>query len=112
MIIFGFLVAMSILNVFIVKSYPMWAGLVLVNVSSIRIIAGFFLSSKSTEWISEKGFLNTFALYGEVMIVASLGVPVLYFFGKRIRQWTGGHVPDDRREAATSELINEKQTRL
>ncbi|KAK0709211.1 major facilitator superfamily domain-containing protein [Lasiosphaeria miniovina] len=101
MIIFGFLVAMSTLNVFIVESYPMCAGPVLVNVSIIRIIVGFFL-----------GFFSTFALYGEVMIVASLSVPVLYFFGKRIRQWTGRRVPDDRREAATSELINEKPTRL
>ncbi|SPQ26675.1 3053285c-8b62-4d7d-9ae3-d5ffa89e139b [Thermothielavioides terrestris] len=92
LIIFGSLVVMSVLNVFVVESYPMWAGPVLVNVSSLRIIIAFFLSSQSTTWIAEKGFLNTFVIYSEVMIVISLGIPVLYFFGRKMRQWTAGKV--------------------
>jgi hypothetical protein len=85
-------VVLSVINVFVVESYPMWAGPVLVNVSSLRIIIAFFLSSKSTSWIAERGFLNTFVIYAEVMIVVSLGVPLLYFFGRKLRQWTAGRV--------------------
>lgn len=92
LIIFGALVVLSVINVFVVESYPMWAGPVLVNVSSLRIIIAFFLSSKSTSWIAERGFLNTFVIYAEVMIVVSLGVPLLYFFGRKLRQWTAGRV--------------------
>ena len=80
------------MNVFVVESYPMWAGPVLVNVSSLRIIVGFFLSSKATVWIAEKGFLDTFVIYAEGMILVSLGVPGLWFFGRRLRQWTAGRV--------------------
>ncbi|KAG7286422.1 hypothetical protein NEMBOFW57_008732 [Staphylotrichum longicolle] len=65
LIIFGALVVLSVINVFVVESYPMWAGPVLVNVSSLRIIIAFFLSSKSTSWIAERGFLNTFIIYAE-----------------------------------------------
>lgn len=92
LIIFGYLVVMSVLNVFVVESYPMWAGPVLVNVSSLRIIIAFFLSSQSTIWIAERGFLNTFVIYAEVMLVVSLGIPLLYFFGRKMRLWTAGRV--------------------
>ena len=92
LIIFGALVVLSVINVFVVESYPMWAGPVLVNVSSLRIIIAFFVSSKSTAWIAERGFLNTFVIYAEIIIVVSLGVPALYFFGRKLRQWTAGRV--------------------
>jgi hypothetical protein len=92
MTVFGFLVSLSILNVFVVESYPMWAGPVLVNVSSLRIIITFFLSSQAIPWIAMKGFLNTFAIYAESIIVISVGIPILYFFGRRIRLWTGGKI--------------------
>ncbi|KAF2995290.1 hypothetical protein E8E14_002233 [Neopestalotiopsis sp. 37M] len=93
-IIFAFLTVLTVVNVFVVESYPMWAGPVLVNVSSLRIVIAFFLSSQVTVWVVEKGILNTFAIYAESLIVLSLGLPVLWFFGKRIRIWTAGRVED------------------
>ncbi|OLN94171.1 putative MFS-type transporter C1271.10c-like protein 9 [Colletotrichum chlorophyti] len=98
LIVFAFLTTMTILNVFIVESYPQWAGPVLVNVSSLRIIIAFFVASKATIWIAEKGALGTFALYAEAIIVLSLGLPALYFWGKRIRQWTAGSVSNKQSE--------------
>ncbi|TDZ53197.1 putative MFS-type transporter [Colletotrichum trifolii] len=92
LIIFAFLTTMTILNVFIVESYPQWAGPVLVNVSSLRIVIAFFLASKATVWIAEQGALATFALYAEAIIILALGLPVLYFYGKRMRQVTAGKV--------------------
>ncbi|KAI1840992.1 hypothetical protein JX265_012869 [Neoarthrinium moseri] len=91
-VIFAFLTVLTVVNVFVVESYPRWAGPVLVNVSSIRIIIAFFLSSEVTTWVAEKGVLNTFAIYAEALLVLSLGIPVLYFTGKKIRIWTAGSV--------------------
>ena len=111
LIIFAFLTILSVVNVFIVESYPMWAGPVLVNVSSLRLIIAFFLSSEATTWVAEKGFLNTFAIYAEVMIVVSLGIPALYFWGKRIRLWTAGsvnHVKHVKAGVVPPEQLNEK----
>lgn len=62
------------------------------NVSSLRIVVAFFIASKATVWIAEKGPLQTFALYAEAIIVLSLGLPILYFWGKKMRQWTAGSV--------------------
>ncbi|GKT65423.1 major facilitator superfamily transporter [Colletotrichum tofieldiae] len=98
LIVFAFLTTMTILNVFIVESYPQWAGPVLVNVSSLRIVIAFFVASKATTWIAEKGPLATFALYAETIIVLSLGLPVLYFWGKSLRQWTAGSVKSKQSE--------------
>ncbi|KZL63338.1 major facilitator superfamily transporter [Colletotrichum incanum] len=98
LIVFAFLTTMTILNVFVVESYPQWAGPVLVNVSSLRIVIAFFVASKATTWIAEKGPLATFALYAETIIVLSLGLPVLYFWGKHLRQWTAGSVKSKQSE--------------
>lgn len=106
LLVFAFLVVLSVINVYVVESYPMWAGPVLVNVSSLRIIIAFFLSSKSTAWVAQRGFLNTFVIYAEVMIVASIGIPILYLFGKRIRRWTAGKV---QRVDASEDKALEKQ---
>jgi hypothetical protein len=92
LIIFGFLMIMTLVNVFMVESYPQWAGPVLVNVSSLRLVIAFFLASKTTEWVAEKGLLETMAIYAEVMTVVSLGIPLLYFWGKKVRNWTAGTV--------------------
>lgn len=65
---------------------------VLVNVSSLRIIIAFFLASRATVWVAEMGMLKTFSIYAEVMILLSLGIPLFYFFGKRMRSWTAGSI--------------------
>lgn len=83
---------MIAVNVYIVESYPQWAGPVLVNVSSMRIIIAYFLASLATTWAAQKGMLATFAIYAETMIVVSLFIPVLWFTGKKLRMWTGGRV--------------------
>ncbi|KAI6351107.1 hypothetical protein MCOR25_010137 [Pyricularia grisea] len=92
LIIFGYLTTLTLANVFAIESYPMWAGPVLVNVSSMRIIIAFFMASQATSWVQTKGAMATFAIYGETLIVVSLGIVVLFFFGKKIRRWTAGKV--------------------
>lgn len=70
----------------------------LVNVSSLRLIIAFFLASQATVWVADRGLLWTFAIYAEIMLVLSLGIPGLYFFGKQLRKWTGGKVYGVREE--------------
>lgn len=91
-VVLGFLCIMIAVNVYIVESYPQWAGPVLVNVSSMRIVIAFFLASEATSWVAEKGLLATFAIYAETMIVIGLCIPVLWFTGRKLRMWTGGKV--------------------
>jgi len=92
LIVFAFLTTMTVINVYIVESYPMLAGPVLVNVSSLRLFVAFFLASQATVWVAQNGMLHTFAIYAEVMIVVAIGIPALYFGGKRARLWTAGKV--------------------
>lgn len=92
LVVFSFLCVMITINVFIVESYPQWAGPVLVNVSSLRLIISFALASLATTWVQEKGLLNTFVIYAEAMIVIFLGLPLLFFFGKKIRILTAGKI--------------------
>lgn len=65
---------------------------VLVNVSSFRCIIGFALSFRATAWIEERGFLGSFGIYAGVLGGAGLLLPIMYFYGKRMRQWTAGTV--------------------
>lgn len=97
LVLLSFLCTMITINVFIVESYPQWAGPVLVNVSSLRLIIGFFFGSLATTWVQQKGLLPTMVIYAEVMIVVLLIMPVLFFYGKKIRMFTAGKVKADRR---------------
>ncbi|KAJ4424439.1 hypothetical protein N0V82_000961 [Gnomoniopsis sp. IMI 355080] len=90
--LFSFLCTMITINVFIVESYPQWAGPVLVNVSSLRLIIGFFFGSLATTWVQQKGLLPTMVIYAEAMIVMLLSMPLLFFYGKKIRTYTAGKV--------------------
>jgi len=92
LIIYGFMAVAAVVDVLVVESYPAWAGAVLANVSSLRIVVAFFFANQAMTWVMHKGLLATYAIYAEIMIVVSLGIPVLYFFGKRFRSWTAGHV--------------------
>ncbi|KAL8359396.1 hypothetical protein RB601_007875 [Gaeumannomyces tritici] len=92
LVIFAYLTVLTLGNVLVVESYPVWAGPVLVNVGSMRITVAFFLASRAVEWVQAAGPLATFAMYGEALLVIALGIPALFFCGKRLRAWTAGRV--------------------
>ncbi|KAJ0122933.1 hypothetical protein J7T55_011394 [Diaporthe amygdali] len=89
---FGYLTTSAVVSVYLVESYPRFAGPVLVNVSSLRLVVGFALSFDSTTWIEQLGFMVNFAIYGGIMAGFALGLPIMYIYGKRIRAWTAGRL--------------------
>jgi len=110
---FAVLTANTLFSVYLVESYPAYAGFVppprasvsrsapranrarrpvLVNVSSFRLIVGFALSFNATSWVENLGFLKSFGLYSAVLGAAALLLPVMYLYGKRIRAWTAGRL--------------------
>jgi hypothetical protein len=65
---------------------------VLVNVSSFRCIIGFAMSFRVTAWIEDRGFFGSFGIYAGVLGALALMMPLFWFYGKRIRQWTAGTI--------------------
>lgn len=89
LILAGALTSLTLVNTFVIESYPQWAGPVLVNVSSMRIFVSFFFSSQVTTWIAQSGNLAVFGGgFGTMLLVVSLGLPAVFFTGKRLRGWT------------------------
>ncbi|TQN69605.1 putative MFS-type transporter [Colletotrichum shisoi] len=89
---FGLLTANTIFAVYLVESYPRYAGPVLVNVSSSRLIIGFIMSFNITTWIEQLGFFKNFGIYSAALAGVSMLLPVMYKYGKPMRAWTGGRL--------------------
>ncbi|CAK7212211.1 hypothetical protein SCUCBS95973_001372 [Sporothrix curviconia] len=79
-------------SVYLIESYPVWAGPCLVHAGSLRFVAAFFLSGRTADLVASKGALAAWAVYAEVLIVASLGLPALFFGGRWLRAWAAGTV--------------------
>ncbi|CAK7218243.1 hypothetical protein SBRCBS47491_003443 [Sporothrix bragantina] len=79
-------------SVYLIESYPVWAGPCLVHANSLRFVAAFFLTGKTANFVASKGALEAWAVYAEVLIVASLGLPALFFGGRWLRAWAAGTV--------------------
>ncbi|KAH8885590.1 major facilitator superfamily transporter [Thozetella sp. PMI_491] len=88
----GSLTSLTLINTFLIESYPQWAGPVLVTVSSLRIFISFFFSRQVIGWIQERGPFLVFGSFAITLLIVSLGLPILFFTGKRMRQWTAGTV--------------------
>ncbi|KAL2876156.1 hypothetical protein SGCOL_008699 [Colletotrichum sp. CLE4] len=100
---FGLLTANTIFAVYLVESYPRFAGPVLVNVSSSRLIIGFIMSFNVTTWIEDLGFLKNFGIYSAALAGVSMLLPVMYKYGKPMRAWTAGRLEPQVAPAKTLE---------
>ncbi|KAF1812742.1 MFS general substrate transporter [Eremomyces bilateralis CBS 781.70] len=78
----------TISSVYCVESYPEWAGPVLINVSAFRSIVGFALSFKVSSWVEERGYMFIWIIYAIMLGVVSMGLPIMYVYGKDIRRET------------------------
>jgi hypothetical protein len=61
------------------------------------------MSFRATTWIEQRGFLGSFAIYAGVLGALSLFLPLLYVYGKKVRQFTAGTVQN-------RDLISEKES--
>jgi len=57
------------------------------------------MSFRATTWVEERGFLGSFAIYAGVLAALACFLPVMYLFGKRIRQWTAGTIKSEQSRA-------------
>lgn len=48
------------------------------------------MSFRATTWVEQRGFMGSFAIYASVLAGVSLLLPVMFLYGKRIREWTSG----------------------
>lgn len=54
------------------------------------------MSFRATTWVEERGFLGSFSIYAGVIAGLACFLPVMYIFGKRIRQRTAGTVKSEQ----------------
>lgn len=94
LLLLGSLTLLTTTNVFLIESYPQRANGVIVSASSLKIIATFFLATNATTWLQAVGAMKLYAAFAEMLLLVSLGLPLLFVFGKRLRQWTSGTVKD------------------
>ncbi len=50
------------------------------------------MSFNAINWIEDIGFFESFGIYSAALAFASLGLPLVYIYGKRIRSWTAGQL--------------------
>lgn len=55
------------------------------------------MSFRASTWITDLGYLGSFAIYAGVVGFGTILLPVFYFFGKKIRLWTAGTVRSKER---------------
>ncbi|ORY70914.1 major facilitator superfamily domain-containing protein [Pseudomassariella vexata] len=91
---FGGLTMNTLVSVYLIESYPNFAGPVLVTMSSFRLIAGFLLSFKAADWILAMGFIRTFLIYSGTMAGFAVMLPFVYKYGKRMRMWSAGQLEE------------------
>lgn len=86
------LIAVPVVNNFVIESYPQWAAPVVVNVATLRIFTTFFLNTQATTWLSQLGPLRFMIYIAIMLLVVSFGIPLLFKFGKQLRVKTSGKI--------------------
>lgn len=83
--------------------------------SSFRLIAGFLISFKSADWILDIGFIKTFSIYSGIMLLFTLMLPLVFYYGKQMRLWSAGKLgaggDDDSKSMKSIEMDWDRQSR-
>lgn len=91
---FAFVGANIVAITYLLDSYPARAGPMLIVICAFRGIISFGVSYGISPFIESHGYAGTFGTFGGLTgAMGLLGVPV-YFYGKRIRQFTGRYSKD------------------
>lgn len=74
------------------------------------------MSFNATTWVEDMGFLESFGIYSGALGITALGLPLVYFYGKRIRAFTAGKLGAPatttrrrRRKSGVQKLKEEEQ---
>lgn len=83
----GILLASVATFSYCLDSYPSASGEVCALINLARVMFGFSVGYFQTEWVLAQGADVTFGLQGTVVVVASLIVVFLHFYGHKLRAW-------------------------
>jgi MFS family permease len=93
---FGFIGANIAGITYLLDSYPARAGPVLVVITALRGFVSFGTSYGVATFIETAGYDGSFGAYAGITAILGLfGVPI-FFYGKRIRQYTGKWASKER----------------
>lgn len=85
---FAFLGVNTVAITYVVDSWPMQAGPLLLNVAAGRGFLSFGLSFATVPWVTSQGYDGSMKIFAIVCGVFSLLVIPCYIFGEKIRKWS------------------------
>ncbi|KAI1339336.1 MFS general substrate transporter [Xylariaceae sp. FL0016] len=113
---FGGMTIQTLIAVYLVECYPLFAGPVLVTVSSMRLVLGFALNFRATSWVKNIGFFQAFSIYSGCFVGVAIFMPLIFIYGRRIRHWAtvrlGAAGPGERVKSRDKGLEGDGKRRL
>lgn len=58
--------------------------------STFRLIFAFLLTFNVTTWVKNMGYFGAFGVYSGGLAGVALFLPLIFYWGKRIRHWSAG----------------------
>lgn len=87
--VFGVMIMTVGINAYNLSSYPQASGEVTAWINMARTTGGFIVSYFMIEWVGEQGAARAFGEMASIVFAGFILVLILYFFGKRLRSWSG-----------------------
>ena len=80
---------------------------VLVTLSTFRLIFAFILTFNVTTWVKNMGYFGAFGVYSGALAAVALALPLVFYYGKRIRLWSAGSLErsENKRAAKGKKLV-------
>ena len=79
----------------------------LVTLSTFRLIFAFILTFNVTTWVKNMGYFGAFGVYSGALAAVALALPLVFYYGKRIRLWSAGSLErsENKRAAKGKKLV-------
>lgn len=77
---------------YMVESYRVIAGEVVVTGMGYKSALAFLLSFYANPWIAKQGYIDVMAILAGITAAIQLLALPLFFYGKNLRKWIGGSI--------------------
>ena len=85
---------------------------VLVTMSTFRLIFAFLLTFNVTTWVKSMGYFGAFGIYTGALAGVALFLPLVFFWGKRIRHWSAGSLERTENKRAKKVVSSDSESDL